>query len=65
MGSNESNTKELWGVVRREEAKDLWTRIGTAFENKDGSWNLRMNFVPVDPTTAIQMRDPKSAEEGV
>ena len=61
--SNESNTKELWGVVRREEGKDLWTRIGTAFENKDGSWNLRMNFVPVDPTTTIQMRDPKPAEE--
>ena len=37
--NNESNTKELWGVVRREEAKDLWTRIGTAFENKDGSWS--------------------------
>ena len=63
--SNGSNIKELWGVARREEGKDLWTRIGTAFENKDGSWNLRMNFVPVDPTTAIQMRDPKSAEEGV
>ena len=62
--SNESNTKELWGVVRREEGKDLWTRIGTAFENQDGSWNLRMNFVPVDPTTTIQLRDPKPAEEG-
>ena len=62
--SNEFNTKELWGVVRREEGKDLWTRIGTAFENKDGSWNLRMNFVPVDPTTTIQMRDPKPTEEG-
>ena len=56
--------RELWGVVHRDSSeKDFWTRIGTAFENKDGSWNLRMNFVPVDPTTTIQMRDPKPAEE--
>jgi hypothetical protein len=32
--------RELWGVVRREGSeKDFWTRIGTAFENKDAMWS--------------------------
>ena len=38
--SNESNTKELWGVVRREEAKDLWARIGTALSMRGGHFQL-------------------------
>jgi len=56
---NRDNLKELWGVVSREGKGDLWTRIGTAFQNRDGSWNLRFNFLPTDPRTTIQMRDPK------
>jgi hypothetical protein len=39
-----------------------WTRIGVAFENRDGSWNLRFDYLPARmETTTIQMRafDPK------
>ena len=37
--------RELWGVVHREGSeKDFWTRIGTAFENKDASWNLLFDY---------------------
>ena len=55
--------RELFGVVRREGSeKDFWTRIGTAFENKDGSWNLLFDYIPTSPDTTIQMREPKTPE---
>lgn len=53
--------KALYGIreyrVNRQ-TKNQWTRIGTAFLNKDGSWNLVYDFLPADPSTTIQMRDP-------
>jgi hypothetical protein len=39
------------------EKKSYWTRIGVAFENRDGSQNLVFNFFPTDlETTTIQLR---------
>ena len=53
----ETNTQALYGVVQREGMKKaMWTRIGTAFENRDSSWNLRFDYVPRDPTVTVQMR---------
>jgi hypothetical protein len=58
---------EIFGVVRRGEGKagrGFWTRIGTAFKNRDGSLNLRFDFLPADlASTTIQVREPKAAPE--
>lgn len=55
--------KELWGIVERKEGdKGFWTRIGTAFENSDGSWNLKFDYMPTSSDTTIQLRDPKETE---
>lgn len=55
--------RELYGAIRREGSeKNFWTRIGTAFENKDGSWNLLFDYIPTSPDTTIQMREPKTPE---
>ncbi len=55
--------RELWGVVSREGSeKDFWTRIGTAFENKDGSWNLLFDYYPTSSNITVQMRKPKAPE---
>jgi hypothetical protein len=43
--------------------KGFWTRIGTAFQNQDGSWNLRFDYLPTDRTATVQMRPVKSGEE--
>ena len=56
------NRQELWGAVKRGDSS-YWTRIGTAFENKDGSWNLLFDFFPTSPQTTIQMRVPKEDAE--
>ena len=58
------NTQAIFGVVQREGMeKGFWTRIGTAFQNHDGSWNLRFDYLPSDPTVTIQMRVPRASEE--
>ena len=55
--------KELLGIVKRPGIdKGFWTRIGTAFENKDGSWTLLFDYLPTNPETGIQMREPRPKE---
>jgi hypothetical protein len=45
------------GVVTRNE-KSYWTRIGVAYENSDGSWNLKFDYLPADlGATTVQLRD--------
>ena len=58
------NTQALFGVVQREGMeKGFWTRIGTAFQNQDGSWNLRFDYLPTDRGVTIQMRPVRSGDE--
>jgi hypothetical protein len=41
------NTQAIFGVVQREGMeRGFWTRIGTAFQNQDGSRNLRFDYLP-------------------
>jgi hypothetical protein len=68
MNSNSKNMMKLVAVVQYgegENRKNRWTTIGVAFENRDGSWNLRFDYLPANlATTTIQMRafDPRSEE---
>ena len=55
--------RELWGVVNRTE-RGFWTRIGTAFENRDGSWSLLFDYLPLSAETRIQVREPREREGG-
>jgi hypothetical protein len=53
---------QLVAVTEREvgedkEKKSFWTRIGVAFENRDGSYTLRFEYLPARMAeTTIQMR---------
>lgn len=48
-----------------KQLKNHWTRLGVAFENKDGSWNLRLHALPVtNPKSGLaelHMREPRPA----
>jgi hypothetical protein len=59
--ANGKNMKQLVAAIERGEGDDkktFWTRIGVAFENRDGSWNLKFDFLPAHPTgTTVQLRD--------
>lgn len=54
--------KEVWLVEDRREGKSMWTRVGTAFENADGSWNIRLSAMPV-AGGRLNMRDPVARDE--
>jgi len=67
---NEVKMMQIVGAVQRtggdekDEKKSWWTRIGVAFQNSDGSWNLRFDYVPARlGETTIQLREfsPKEA----
>jgi len=56
--------KQLVAVKTRNE-KHYWTRIGVAYENHDGSWNLRFDYLLADlANTTIQLRDFVQREGG-
>ena len=59
--------KKILGGVERGEGdkrKTYWTTIGVAFENRDGSYNLRYDYLPADlARTTIQLRDFDAKEE--
>jgi hypothetical protein len=60
MGETKRLYKEIFGVVKTQDGENgYWTRIGTAFPNRDGSLNLKFNYLPVSMGTTIQVRDPK------
>jgi hypothetical protein len=58
---------QLVPVVERGEGEDkkgYWTRIGAAFENRDGSWNLRFDYLPARMAeTTIQIRPANERED--
>jgi len=54
-----AGAKKPWGafnVVQKGE-KSYWNRIGSAFRNKDGSWNIYMDALPKDGK--VQIREIK------
>lgn len=60
------NMKQLVAAVQRGEGDDkksFWTRVGVAFENRDGSCNLRFDYFPTAAGTTIQLRDFDAKED--
>ncbi len=41
-------------VERRDSARKLWVRIGTAYENRDGSLNVRLDALPLNGMVHIR-----------
>jgi len=70
------NTMKQLVAVKTRNEKHYWTRIGVAYENHDGSWNLRFDYLPLDlANTTIQLRalrrdggngiDDEAEEQGI
>lgn len=59
-----SNRKDIWYIKpsRIEGGKAFWIKIGTAFENKDGSLNLKFDVVPPSMDN-IQVREQSERED--
>jgi hypothetical protein len=62
-----SARKKVVAPVQREgkdgkDGKTYWVKVGVAFENKDGSWNLYLDAFPF--SGKLQMRDWDEPWEG-
>ena len=64
---NDKKMMQIVGAVQRttgDDKKTWWTKIGVGFQNRDGSWNLRFDYLPARlADTTIQLREfaPKDA----
>ena len=52
--------KLVYTVVEGRDGKSFWTRVGVAFVNRDGSWNLKLDAIPTNGT--LQVRDREFEE---
>ena len=48
--------KAVYSVVERSKNRRSWVRIGTAFQNRDGSLTIRLDAVPL--SGQLQVREP-------
>ena len=55
-------TLAVYNIVETNRDKPLWNRIGTAFANRDGSFNVLLNALPVDGK--LHIRESKQNGEG-
>jgi hypothetical protein len=55
-----AETRDVF-VIQKTGDKSFWHRAGVAFENKDGSLNLKLDLFP---NVDLQIRERKEKEEG-
>lgn len=55
MAEENRKMKHLW-MVEEQNGKTFWTKVGIAFENADGSYNMELSAIPVNGR--LVMRDP-------
>ena len=71
LDANQRETRLIGRAPQRESTADTataepsyWTRIGSAYRNRDGSLNLRFNDLPADlANTMIQVREPRAKDD--
>lgn len=53
--------RAVYIISEREGARSVWTRIGSAWTNKDGSITVRLDALPV--SGVLQIRDAEAATQ--
>lgn len=51
--------KDVFTITETKAKKDLWTKIGVAYINKDNSINVILNAFPVSGKLQIRDRKPQ------
>jgi hypothetical protein len=46
-----------YNIIKREGGKNIWSRVGSAFKNRDGSFNLFLDAFPVGGKLNIREDD--------
>jgi hypothetical protein len=61
MENNTKRPRAVYAVVPKQEGKDVWLRVGSAFENRDGSIAVLLDAVPVGGKLQIREYQPRDA----
>lgn len=60
-GAGGRRWKVVYTIVDGRGDKKFFLRVGAGFENRDGSWNIRLDATPVNGT--LHMRDPDPVDQ--
>jgi hypothetical protein len=63
MDTNAKTMKAVFTVVERSPGKSYWTRMGVGFVNQDGSWNLRLDAIPVNGVLQVREWEPSDRRD--
>jgi hypothetical protein len=58
----ENSTKRfqaVYAIVPKQDGKDVWLRVGSAFENRDGSTSVVLDAVPIGGKLQIRDYQPR------
>jgi hypothetical protein len=61
MENNSKRPRAVYAVVPKQEGRDVWLRVGSAFENRDGSIAVLLDAVPVGGKLQIREYQPRDA----
>ena len=74
METTSKKIQAVYTVVPKNDGKDLWLRVGSAFPNRDGSLSVLLDAIPVNGRLHIReytprdvvapRREPAQAEAG-
>lgn len=67
QASNGKTRRVVYAIIDRGEGKTFWVRVGTAFENRDGSENVYLDALPIGGRLQIreyQDDDREGAQSG-
>ena len=56
------NVLEVYGVRDYKFGKEIrseWTRIGVGFPNKDGSYTIKLHYMPTDTNISLNLKPQK------
>jgi hypothetical protein len=59
--STPATWKAVYTVIERGD-RSHWLRVGTAFVNRDGSLNVKLDALPVNGTLQVRDADPKEID---
>lgn len=57
-----TNMKTAFALTERD-GKTFWTKIGVAYENRDGSLTVKLDALPVSGTLQLRDEEPRGERE--
>ncbi len=57
--------KDVFTIIEKEGwDKSLWRRVGMAFDNRDGSWTILLDALPLNGKLQVRERKAKEGNLG-